>query len=57
MGNCPTTLNQMSQALNSVIIRCHVKVKGKVAPVLFFIAEHHAMKTYWVNGSTAPLIL
>jgi len=23
------------------------KGKGKVAPVLFFLTEHHAMKAYW----------
>jgi hypothetical protein len=32
----------------------YYKVKGKVFPVL---AEHHAMKAYWGNGSIAPRIL
>jgi hypothetical protein len=33
------------------------KGKGKIAPVLFLLTEHHAMKAYWGNGGTAPRIL
>jgi hypothetical protein len=31
--------------------------KGKIVPVLFFLTEHHTMKTYWGNGGIAPRIL
>jgi hypothetical protein len=31
--------------------------EGKVAPVLFFLTEHRAMKAFWGSGGIAPLIL
>jgi hypothetical protein len=34
-----------------------IQIKGKVVPVLFFLSEHYAMKTYWGSGGIAPPIL
>jgi hypothetical protein len=41
-GGSKRNTNVKKQTLNTH----EVKVKGKVAPVLF-LTEHHAMKTYW----------
>jgi hypothetical protein len=32
-----------------------IYMKGKIYPCA--LTEHHAMKAYWGNGGTAPLIL
>jgi hypothetical protein len=34
-------------ALLHLLFAVEVKVKVKVIPVLLFLTEHHAMKTYW----------
>jgi hypothetical protein len=34
-----------------------IQIKDKVVPVIFFLSEHHAMKTYWRSVGIAPLIL
>jgi hypothetical protein len=33
-----------------------VKVKGKFAPVLCFLTDHHVLKVHWGNRCIAPRI-
>jgi hypothetical protein len=45
------------QTSTGTYLASYTKVKGKIATVLFFLTEHHAMKAYWGSGGIDPLIL
>jgi len=49
--NCATVMTSQSyehcQLTKSTRQYTYHKGKGKVAPVLSFLTEHHAMKAYW----------
>jgi hypothetical protein len=48
--------NEEESTLQLVFFGRHLKTLAKKVPVLP-LTEHHAMKTYWGSGGTAPPIL